>query len=54
MIEVIPSAVEEHRLLFEAIRMRNPEQAKLMMKEIIIGAASRHLPLFDAEKYRNL
>lgn len=54
MIDQIPGAVEQHRLLFEAIRLRDSTAAKLQMKQIIIGSASRHLPGFDAEKYASL
>lgn len=45
-------SVKMHKLLFEAIRLKNSHDAKLIMTEIIMTAATRHFP--DLEKIKQL
>ncbi|BBV02331.1 FadR/GntR family transcriptional regulator [Providencia rettgeri] len=43
-------SVKMHKLLFEAIRLRESNNAKKIMKEIILTAATRHIPYLDRIK----
>lgn len=47
-------AVEQHRLLLEAIRMRQGVTARECMRDIILSAANRHLWATLPEKYAHL
>ncbi len=44
-------SVEQHRLLFEAIRLKNSQEARKTMRELILTAATRHFPDLDKMKY---
>ena len=47
-------AVEQHRLLLEAIRLRQGVTARECMRDIILSAANRHLWATLPEKYTQL
>lgn len=47
-------ALEQHQLLFEAIRLKDHNNSRNLMKNIILRAVSRHLPSFDLNKYNHL
>ncbi|CAK7068950.1 MULTISPECIES: FadR/GntR family transcriptional regulator [Providencia] len=47
-------SVKMHKLLFDAIRLKDSHNAKKLMKEIILTAATRHFPNLDQEKYLDI
>lgn len=53
-VALAAEAVEQHRLLLEAIRLRQSEQARQRMRDILLSAAARHLWKSVPEKYRYL
>lgn len=53
-VALAAEAVEQHRLLLEAIRLRQSEQARQRMRDILLSAAERHFSDNFPEKYRYL